>query len=266
MNIAVCIKHVPSILDYDIKSNSIRRKGVTSEINPFDLFAIEEAVRIKEKKGAITTAICMGVEDAIKSLKRAIAMGIDNTILLCDKKFSGSDTQATSYILSEGLKRTNNFDLILCGKQSSDGDTAQVGVQIAEKLGLPFLTNVVEINFLSNSIIECKRLIDSGYQIIEVPLPAVISVNKGINEPRIPTIKNILRSEKVEPDILNLEDMKIDSEKCGKNGSPTRVINISFPQIVPSFCQEIKGTFDEQIGFTINLICKESKKKKGMIE
>lgn len=262
MNIAVCIKHVPSVLDYDIKSNSIRRKGVTSEINPFDLFAIEEAVRIKEKKGATTTAICMGVEDAKKSLKRAIAMGIDNAVLLCDKKFSGSDTQATSYILSEGLKRTNNFDLILCGKQSSDGDTAQVGVQIAEKLGLPFLTNVVDINFLSNSIIECKRLLESGYQVVEVPIPAVISVNKGINEPRIPTVKNLIHSENVEPDVLSVEDIKINSGKCGRNGSPTRVVNISFPQLSPTFCQEIKGTYDDQIGFLINLICAESKKQK----
>ena len=253
MNVVVCVKHVPQSMGFDPVTKSILREQVDSEINPFDLFAIEEAVRLHERAGVGTTAICMGVAGAERSLRKAMAMGIEYSILLTDKRFAGSDTYATSLVLSAGIKSVENFGLIICGRQSTDGDTAQVGVQIAQKLGLPFTTNVVRIDELTDTFIRCKRLVEYGYEQITLTLPALITVSKGINEPRIPTINNLVRSKTANIIKLSADDMGLVDDECGGKGSPTRVSKTYLPKFPSYDCKEIIGSMSQQVDYLIDL-------------
>lgn len=253
MRLVVCVKHVPHTVKFDCVSNAILRDHVESTMNPFDLYAVEEAVRIKQKYTAEVIAVCMGVSSATQSLKQAIAMGVDSAILLNDSVFAGSDTYATSYIISKAIKKVDEFDLIICGKQSSDSDTAQVGVEIAEKLRLPFITNVVKIDFLDNKRVRCVRLLESGYITLEIPLPALITVSKGINQPRIPTINNYLRAQKSESRVWNAKDIRASVKRCGLCGSPTRVKHTYIPGIIARESQTVKGAHSEQTKFLIEL-------------
>ena len=157
MRIIVCVKHVPNTLKYDFENNSIKREDIDSTINPYDLYAIETALRLKDKYGGEVFALCMGVSSAKQSLIKTIALGVDKAYLLCDKKFAGADTFSTSYVLAEGIKKIDKYDIIICGKQSSDGDTGQVGVEIAEKLALPFITNVINVD-VQNAEIYCEYI------------------------------------------------------------------------------------------------------------
>lgn len=253
MNVIVCVKHVPQSMKFDPVTKSILREQVDSEINPFDLFAIEETIRLHERTGAATIAVCMGVTGAEQSLRKAIAMGIGHAILLTDKRFAGSDTYVTSSILSAGIKSIGDFGLIICGKQSTDGDTAQVGVQIAQKLGLPFITNVVQIDKLTDNFILCKRLVEYGYELVESTIPALITVCKGINEPRIPTIKNLIRAETANITKWSIDNMNLTADECGSKGSPTRVLKTYTPDVPSYNCKEIVGSISHQVDCLIEL-------------
>ncbi|MDI6606628.1 MAG: electron transfer flavoprotein subunit beta/FixA family protein, partial [Candidatus Omnitrophota bacterium] len=214
MNIIVCIKQVPETTEVRInpETNTLIREGVKSIINPFDMYAIEEGIRLKEKFGGKVTAITMGPPQAESALREAISMGVDEGILLCDRVFAGSDTWATSYTLSGAIKkiasRDGGFDLIVCGKQASDGDTAQVGPGISMHLDIPQVTYVKKIEkvtfssghcepltqggngeAISKKVMRVERLMEEGYEIIEIPLPALLTVVKEINEPRLPSLK-----------------------------------------------------------------------------
>ena len=232
MNIIVCIKQVPNTNEVKInkETNTIIREGVEAIINPFDTYAIEEAVRIKEKTNGIVTALSMGIPSVADLLKETIAVGVDNAVLLSDRAFAGADTLATAYTLSMGIKKIGEYDLIICGKQATDGDTAQVGPSLAEKLGLPHTTYVRKIEEIRERYIRCQRLTDNGYEVIEMPLPAVITVVKEINEPRLPSLKGMMKAKKAQVTLWTADDINADKKLTGLNGSPTQVVKTFVPE------------------------------------
>jgi len=231
MHIVVCIKQVPDTANVKIdpKTNTLIREGVASIINPFDMYAIEEAVRIKEKKGGQVTVLTMGPPQAENALREAISMGVDNAVLLSDRAFAGSDTWATSYTLSMALKKLEPFSLIICGKQASDGDTAQVGPGIAAHLDLPQITYVRKIEELADDYIAAERLLEDGTEIIRAPLPCLLTVVKEINEPRIPSLKGKLAAKKAQITLWKSADLACDAGSLGLDGSPTKVVKIFTP-------------------------------------
>ncbi len=231
MNIIVCVKQVPGTNEVKInkETNTIIREGVEAIINPFDEYAIEEGVRIKEKMGGNVTVISMGIPKVADLLRETVAMGVDNAVLLSDRAFAGADSLATSYALSMGIKKIGAYDLIICGKQATDGDTAQVGPSLAEKLGIPHTTYVRKIEEITESSIRCQRMTEDGYEVIEMPLPAVITVVKEINEPRLPSMKGKLKAKKTEVTVYTADDIGADKNLCGLKGSPTQVVKTFVP-------------------------------------
>lgn len=232
MKIIICIKQVPDTTEikYNTENNTIIREGIKSIINPFDLHALEEGVRIKEQmEGVKITLLSMGIPSAVETLKDGISFGADEGILLSDCNFAGADTLATAYTLSMGIKKIGKFDLVLCGKQAVDGDTAQVGPSLADKLGIPHTTNVKKIEEIDERHIRCQRLTEYGYEVIDMKLPALITVVKDINIPRIPTLKGVMKAKKFEICTWNVEDIGADKSCCGLQGSATQVIKTFVP-------------------------------------
>lgn len=231
MNIVVCVKQVPGTTEVKMnkETNTIIREGVEAIINPFDTYALEEGLRIKDKLGGKVTVLSMGIPSVAELLKDTIALGADEAVLLSDRAFAGSDTLATSYALSMGIKKMENADLIICGKQATDGDTAQVGPSLAEKLGYPHTTYVRRIEEIRDGYIKCQRMTEDGYEVVEMPLPAVITVVKEINEPRLPSIKGMMRAKKAVINVWTADDINADKNLCGLKGSPTQVVKTFVP-------------------------------------
>jgi len=202
---------------------------VTSIINPYDTYAIEEAVRLCEKMGGKVTALTMGPPQAESALREAISMGVNDAILISDPIFAGSDTWATSYTLSMALRKIADYSLILCGKQAIDGDTAQVGPGIAAHLDLPQITFVRRIEKITPELIIAERLLDEGIEVLEGSLPCVLTVVKEINKPRLPSLKSILAARKAVITHWHAADLACDSTRLGLNGSPTKVVKIFVP-------------------------------------
>ncbi len=230
MDIIVCIKQVPDTTEVKInpETNTLVREGVPSIVNPFDENAVEAALQLKEKHGGTVTVITMGPPQASEALKTCVAMGADNVYLVSDRAFAGSDTWATSYTLSQAIKKLGKFDLILCGKQAIDGDTAQVGPGIAEWLGLPQVTFVSKIE-VNGTVAKIERLLEEANEVVECPLPAVVTVVKQINEPRLPSLKGMMRAKKAEIKTLSAAQIEGDPKFMGLNGSPTSVVRIFTP-------------------------------------
>ncbi|MFH1656108.1 MAG: electron transfer flavoprotein subunit beta/FixA family protein [Candidatus Omnitrophota bacterium] len=231
MNIIVCIKQVPETADVKIdpKTNTLIREGVKSIINPFDMYAIEEALRLKEKFGGKTTVLSMGPPQAESALREAIALGIDEAILISDRAFAGSDTWATSYTLAAAIKKIGSYDLIICGKQASDGDTAQVGPGISVHLDIPQVAYVKKVEEISEKKAKVERMTEEGFDIIECPLPALFTVVKEINEPRLPSLKGMMKSKKAQITTWKKDDLQVDEANIGLDGSPTQVMKIFTP-------------------------------------
>ena len=231
MRYVVCIKQVPETTDVKInpETNTLMRDGVVSIINPFDMYAIEEGLRLKAKTGGTVTVITMGPPQADAALREAIGMGADNGILISDRAFAGSDTWATSYTLAMAIRKIGNYDLILCGKQASDGDTAQVGPGIAVHLNLPQITYVRKIDSLTEQTIVAERLMEYGTEVIESPLPCVLTVVKEINEPRLPSLKGKMAAKKATIPTWKAVDLGCDPKCLGLDGSPTKVVKIFTP-------------------------------------
>ncbi len=231
MNIIVCIKQVPETTEVKInpETNTLIREGVKSIINPFDMYAIEEGIRLKERFGGKVTVISMGPPQAEGALREAISMGCNEGILLTDRAFAGSDTLATSFALSCAIKKIGDFDLILCGKQASDGDTAQVGPGISAHLDLPQVAYVKKIEQIADGTARVERMTEEGYEVIQTPLPALFTVVKEINEPRIPSLRGMMRAKKTEVIRWEAKDIQADSQHIGLVGSPTQVIKIFTP-------------------------------------
>ena len=248
MNIIVCIKQVPETTEIKINSetNTLVREGVPSIINPFDTYALEEGIRIRERCGGRVTALTMGPPQAEQALREGIGMGVDESILLSDRAFAGADTLSTSYTLSRAIKQMGKFDLVICGKQATDGDTAQVGPGIAEMLNIPFIAYVRKIEEIRDGYIRAERMMEEGYDVIEMPLPSVITVVKEINEPRLPSLRGMLKAKKADIPVWDVEKLGGDTAKFGLNGSPTQVIRIFTPQ--PRSGGEIlEGTLEEKV-------------------
>jgi electron transfer flavoprotein beta subunit len=231
MNVIVCIKQVPNTtnVQIELKTGRLKRDGVESMINPLDEYAIEEGLRIKERVGGKVTVITMGPSQAEFALKEAISKGVDEAVLISDKVFCGADTLATSYTLSLAIKTIGDYDIIICGKQASDGDTAQVGPAIAEMLGIAHVSYVKKIESIGNKSIKVERMMEDGCDLIESPIPALLTVVKEINNPRIASLKGKMAAKKMLIKTLNAVDINADITKTGHDGSPTRVINIFTP-------------------------------------
>jgi electron transfer flavoprotein beta subunit len=231
MNIIVCIKQVPETTEVRInpETNTLMREGVKAIINPFDMYAIEEAVRLKEKFGGKVSVVTMGPPQADSALREAISMGADEGYLVCDRAFAGSDTWATSYTLAGAIKKLGGFDLIICGKQASDGDTAQVGPGISTHLNIPQVTYVKKIEEVNEKSMRVERMLEEGYEIIETPLPALLTVVKEINEPRIPSLKGLIRAKSAKITMFTQKELGLDPQQIGLCGSPTQVVKIFTP-------------------------------------
>lgn len=229
MNMLVCVKQVPDTTEIRIDpvTNTLIRAGVPSIVNPFDAYALECAARIKDvTPGSRIVILSMGPEQAKAALKECLAVGGDKAYLVSDRAFGGSDTLATSYILSRAIAKVEElegkFDVIFCGKQAIDGDTAQVGPEIAEHLDYPQVTYAVEAA-LADDMVKVKRETEDGFEMIGVKTPCVVTVTKPQYEPRYPSIKSKMAANRAEIPTLTAADFPIDLEKAGLKGSPTKV-------------------------------------------
>ncbi len=231
MEIIVCVKQVPDTTEVKIdpQTNTLIRQGVPSIVNPFDKNALEEALKLKEKHGGQVTVISMGPPQAAEALKECIAMGADEAVLLSDRAFGGADTLATSRTLAAGIKKLGNFDVILCGKQAIDGDTAQVGPELAEHLAISQLTYVSKLD-ITDGVVRVEREHEEGYEVIETTLPVLISVVKSINEPRYASIKGRMKANRKEVPVWTAADVDVNLDEIGLRGSPTQVRRIFTPQ------------------------------------
>jgi len=231
VNTVVCIKQVPETTEVrvDPTTKALIREGVKSVINPFDENAIEAALQLREAHGGKVTVICMGPPQAEESLRQALAMGADEAILLTDPASRGSDTLATSYTLAHMVRKVGEPDLVVCGKQAIDGDTGQVGPGLAERLGIPQVTFAIELE-VSDGTLRARRVLDDYFEVIEVKLPAVVTVLKQTNEPRNPSMRNVLRAKRAEIAKWSLADLDADPTQTGFDGSPTQVIEVWPPE------------------------------------
>jgi electron transfer flavoprotein beta subunit len=231
MNVVVCIKQVPdtSQVKIDPITKNLVREGVQSIINPYDLYAIEEGVRLVEKHGGKVTVITMGPPQAESALREAISLGCDEAILISDRAFAGADTLATSYTLAMAIRKIKDFDMIICGKQAIDGDTAQVGPGIAAHLDIPQITYVRKIEDSEGNSLVAQRMIEEGYEVIKAPLPCLITVVKEINKPRIASLKGKMKAKKAEIPTWGAGDLNAESDRLGLTGSPTEVWKIYTP-------------------------------------
>lgn len=234
MNVVVCLKQVPDTTKVKInpQTNTLVREGIKSIINPFDTYALEEGVRIKERCGGKVTAISMGPPQAEGALREAISTGADDAVLLSDGAFAGADTLATAYTLARAVDKLKPYDVIICGRQTIDGDTGQVGPELAEMLGIPFIAYVSKIEEISNGYLRVKRLVEEGHELIEAPLPAVITVVKEINTPRLPSLRGLARSKSAVIPVWTAKELGVDKSMVGLSGSATKVVKIFFPQRV----------------------------------
>lgn len=232
MNIIVCIKQVPGTTNVQInpETNTLMRDRVEAIINPLDLYALEEGLRLKERLGGTVTVLTMGPPQAEQALREAISYGVDQVILVSDPAFAGADTWATSYTLAKAIQKIGAFDLILCGKQAIDGDTAQVGPGIAEQLDIPFVAWVRKIESIQDGTIRVERMMDDGYDVLDMPLPALITVVKEINEPRLPSLRGKMAAKRAQIPVWSAEELGVDLDHVGLKGSPTQVIRIFTPE------------------------------------
>lgn len=231
MKIVVCIKQVPDTTEVKInkETNTLIRDNIANIINPCDLHAVEEALRLKGEYGGTVVAICMGPPSAQEQLKEVIGLGVDEGILLSNRSFAGADTLATSYTLAKAVEKISDVDLIFCGKQAIDGDTAQVGPELAENLSWPHLTYVNKINEVTDKQIIAERRTDEGYERLQLELPALLTVTEEINQPRMPSLKGLMKAKKMEIPIWGPEDLDLDEARIGLEGSPTQVISTFAP-------------------------------------
>ena len=250
MNIIVLVKQVPDTSEVKInrETNTLIRDGVPSIINPYDMYAIEEALRLREKHGGKVTAVTMGPPQAAEALKEAVAMGVDDVVLLSDRAFAGADTWATSYALAKGIRKIGGFDIVIAGKQAIDGDTAQVGPETADMLGIPFVAYIRKIEQVEGNKMTAERLMDEGYDVVETSLPCLITVVKELNTPRLPSLKGKMKAKGLKVTSWNAGDIAADVDQCGLKGSPTKVVRI-FPPAPRGRREILSGAVEQQVEF-----------------
>ncbi len=233
MKIAVCVKQVPgsSAVQVDPVTGVLLRDGVDTKVNPYDLYALETCLQIKREMDASIGVVSMGPPQATEVIKESFMMGADEGLLLSDRKFAGADVLATAYTLAQGVKALGEIDLIVCGKQTTDGDTAQVGPEMAEYLGIPHIANVSKILGVNEKKITVEADMGDTVEIQEIPYPCLITVEKGIYTPRLPSYKRKLETQKREIRFMALKDLPDqDESRYGLKGSPTQVERIFNPE------------------------------------
>jgi len=258
LSIMVLIKQVPEIekVKFDYEKGRLDRSSATAVINPFDLNALEAAVQIKEKMGGIITALSMGPEKAEESLRDALARGADQAVLLTDARFAGADTLATSYTLASAIRTLGTFDLIICGEKTIDGDTAQVGPEVAELLGIPHVAFVEQIRDVDKERMVVKTKVGRRYLIIELKFPGLITVTKDVNTPRLPTLRDKLRSRKIPVTTWCADDISgiAQKELFGLSGSPTWVARVYAPLSEKRKGQIIRLTPEEAARMIVDVL------------
>ncbi|WP_243372412.1 electron transfer flavoprotein subunit beta/FixA family protein [Geotalea sp. SG265] len=237
MLIVACIKQVPDTTQVQIDpvTNTLVREGIPFIVNPYDTHALEESLRLKDRFGCRAAAISMGPPNAEATLKKALALGVDEAILLSDRVFGGADTLATSNVLAAAIRKLSEEEevgLVICGKQTIDGDTAQVGPGIATRLGFTQLTLIDRIEEFDpvRKKIRVRRKLEGRHEIVEAPLPAMLTVVRELNRPRYPTVPMRLASVDAEVKVWNNQVLKLDEQKIGLKGSPTWVSRIFSPE------------------------------------
>ncbi len=251
IKIVVCVKQVPGTTEIKIDpdTNTLIREGVENIINPFDCYAVEEAVRIKERfegENVEAVAITMGPPQSVEILKEAISVGVDNAVLLSDRAFAGADTWATAATLARAINKIEDCRLIILGKQTLDGDTGQVGPELAQKMNIPFIGYVSSILEIDKNKMKVKRLMEDRYETFEVNLPAAISVVKDINVPRVPSLRGKMKAKNAEIPVWDAQKLEADENEVGLSGSYTQVVKIFTPQIKHETIK-IEGTTGEQV-------------------
>lgn len=233
MKILVCVKQVPDTTEIriDPKTNTLIRSGVPSIVNPFDKNALEAALQLKDQYGAEVTVLSMGPSQAADALRECYAMGADHMVLVSDRAFGGADTLATSYTLAAAIRSLGEFDIIFCGKQAIDGDTAQVGPELAEHLGLAQVTYVAGIEKKEEFLI-IKKEQEDCYEKIQVKMPVLLTAVKSLNEPRYPNIMKKMKANRMEVPTLTAKDLPdLLPERLGLKGSPTKVKRTFVPSV-----------------------------------
>jgi electron transfer flavoprotein beta subunit len=248
MNIVVCLKQVPGTTDVKIdpQTNTLIRQGIENIINPFDTYALEEGVRLKEEHGGKVTVITMGPPQAEAALREAVSLGADDAVLLSDRAFAGADTWATANTLSLAVVKIKDYDLIICGRQTIDGDTGQVGPEMAEMLEIPFIAYVSKIEEIKEKYLRVSRMVEEGHEVIETSLPAVITVAKEINVPRLPSLRGIMKSKNAKVETWAIKELGVAPSMVGLAGSSTQVIKIFFPQRMTQ-AEILEGTLEERV-------------------
>lgn len=248
MHIVVCIKQVPDTKNVriDPDTHTLVRQGVESIINPFDLFAVEGALKIKDESEAKVTVMTMGPPQAEEALRDVLSRGVDDAVLLSDRAFAGADTWATSVTLAAAIRKLGDVDLIFCGKQAVDGDTAQVGPEVATMLDIPYATFVKKIERLDEEHLKMTRQTDDGVEVWKVPTPCLVTVIKEMGEPRLPSLRHKMRAKKAEIKVWGIEALGLDANDVGLCGSFTQVVRVFSP---PRRSDQvlIEGAVEEQV-------------------
>jgi len=251
VKIVVCIKQVPDTeaeVKWDLQKGTLKREDMDSVTNPFDEFALEEALLTKEKYDAQIVAISMGPEKAADVLRNALALGVDEVYQISDPALAGSDTLGTSYVLAKAIEKIGDADVVLCGKQATDGNTGIVASELATRLGysqLSFVGKIVEIDEASKKI-KVERGIEGGREVVEAKLPAVVSVLKGINEPRLPNLMGIRKAAKIQIPVWDTNEIGAAKEKAGVEGAAIKVIELTTPP--PRSAGEMLSGDVEEVG------------------
>jgi len=264
MNIIVCVKQVvdpeapPASFQVDAATNRmVPGPGVTSVISPFDEHAVEAALRIKDKQPAKITVLSLGANLLREVVKKPLSMGADELILLDDDAFTDGDSWSTAYALAMAIKKISSYDLILCGRQASDWDAGQVGSGIAEILGLPSVTVAKKIE-IGDGKARVERVVADGYEVIETPLPALITVTNELGQARYPTIKGIMTAKKIEPIVWKPADISVDLSQIGTAGRHTKLVKL-FQPVREGKCEFIGGQSPEEAGANLALKLREAK-------
>jgi len=234
MRIVVAVKQVPDTAEVriDEERGTLIREGVPSILNPFDEYALEEAMKWRDELGGTVIAVTMGPPQAEAVLREAVSMGVDEAVLISDRAFAGADTWATSHTLARAVEKIGDVDMVMTGKQAIDGDTAQTGPSIAASLDWPQITFVGKVREINPDNIIAERYVEGGCEIIRSSLPVVITVLKDANTPRLPSLRGKMKARKIEIPVWGKEDLGLPDEEIGLDGSPTRVVKIKTPEIV----------------------------------
>ncbi len=232
VRILVCVKQAIDVsqIKVDAGTRQLITVDAPKKISDFDKNALEEAIRLKEKLGGEILTLTVGSEDAKTTIREALAMGADKSFVVTDPTFDGSDTLATSYILAEAVKKIGAFDLVLCGEASIDSFSAQIGPRLADRLNIPLITYVRKLN-VEGDTVTAERSLEDSHETIKAKTPALLTVTKELNEPRIPSLMAIMKASKKEVVLWNAADLGIIKEKVGESGSATKVLSVLAPKV-----------------------------------